>query len=167
MASYAQKSNYYVIFGSERLKNLKYYLQKCSLPSITLPPVPYKSRFRTIKLAGSEIEYSPLSLQILVDENFTTYVALLDEIMSYKNPETGVINIKPFDMSLFATSNKGNPILEFKYSNCYVTNITEYEFNDTENSENIQIILTIEYENITYSRKNESLNDMIEIPFSI
>jgi len=151
--SYSQSTNYYIVFGSERLNDIKFYLKSCNLPGFSLEPEVIRNRLHSHLVSGSNIEYNPLEISVMVDEDFDIYLSILEEIYSYKNPNTGIIQQKPFDTTLFITSNKGNPILKFDYSNCFITNISSPVLNTGSRTvENISFDISIKYDSIEYKK---------------
>jgi len=151
--SYSQNTNYYIVFGSERLNDLKFYLKSTNLPGFSLEPEVLQNRYQSHMISGSKIEFAALEISLMLDENFDVYLSVLEEVYSYKNPNTGVIQQKPFNASLFITSNKGNPILRFDYSNCFITNVSSPILNSgSKAAENITFDLTIKYDSTTYTK---------------
>jgi hypothetical protein len=149
----SQTTNWYATFGDIRLKDLKYYLRNCSLPSImhAQTEVPHKIHNRGI--VGSDLEYGELILEVLVDEDFENYLALFDVITSYKDTYTGIIRNEPFNMDLWITSNKGNIFLKFNYEECYIVSLEENIFSDANpESDPLTIRLGIKFNHVSYER---------------
>ena len=154
--SISQVTNWYATFGDIRLKDLKYYLQNCSLPSIMHQQTPISHSIHNRGIVGSDLEYGELILQVLVDEDFENYLALFDVITSYKDTYTGVIRNEPFNMDLWVTSNKGNIFLKFSYEECYITSLDENIFEDMNpEADPLSIRLAIKFNHVTYTRLGE------------
>lgn len=151
--SYSQQTNYYVVFGTEKLNDIKYYLKGCNIPGVTLEPVEIGNKVHAFNIGGDKIEFNPLVLDILIDEDFDTYLDMINEIFSLKNPNTGEINRTQFNLNLFITSNKGNPILNITYQDCFITSIGDIEMNDGDaDVSTLHYNVTIKYSNVIYTK---------------
>lgn len=149
----SQTTNWYATFGDIRLKDLKYYLRNCSLPSIMHNQTEVPHMIHNRGIVGSDLEYGELVLEVLVDEDFENYLALFDVITSYKDTYTGVIRNEPFNMDLWITSNKGNIFLKFKYEECYIVSLEENIFSDADpESDPLTIRLGIKFNHVSYER---------------
>lgn len=153
ISSSTKTTNYFMVFGSDRLKDLKYYLQQMNLPGISMSDINMKTKIRNQFIVGGDLEFDPITLKLLIDEDFSNYLALVDELKTYKDTVTGIINPKQFNSTMFITSNKGNPIIEFYFEDCMITNIDDQDFDDgSENDDVLSVNVTIKYSNLTYKK---------------
>jgi len=158
--SFAKETNYYFVHGSDRLKRIPFYIQESNVPSITYSTIDVPNKIRSLNLTGGAIEFDELSIKFIVDEFWQNYLGLFDELMSYKNQETGEITPHPVQCTLFVTSNKGTPFLKFNFYDCIITNIGEQPFNDASmDDEQLSSTFTIKYSNLDYDIINQSLID--------
>lgn len=151
--SCAQQTNYFIVFGLESLGDVKFYLKGCNLPGLTLDPASINNKIRNQYIAGDKIEYNPLTISILVDEEFEIYLSIIDEINKLKNNVTGEVKQIPFTSVLFITTNKGNPIIKMEFEDCFINTLSDINFStgDTSNT-TLSFDMTLKYTNIKYTK---------------
>ena len=74
-------------FSIQKLPELTYFSQQVSIPGINLPNAIFNTPFSQIKIAGDLLSYDPLSIDFLVDEKMSNYLALYDWIIAMGFPE--------------------------------------------------------------------------------
>lgn len=153
--SYAQETNYYATFTIESLKDLKFYLSSINLPNIELEYESLNNRYSVLPIFTGKLNFEELSLQVLVDEKFYMYTNILDEIFSYKDTSSGKIENNKFNMNLFVTTNKGNPILKFEFEDCFITSLSSIEFQSNKDIQYLSYNLKLKFLKFKYSRINE------------
>ena len=75
-------------FSIKKLPELTYFAQQVALPNISLPNISIETPFSTIQIAGNTLTFEPLSIDFLVDENMSNYLAISDWIIAMGFPET-------------------------------------------------------------------------------
>jgi len=165
MKSLAKSSNYYAVISNEKLKSIKYYLQSISTPTIDLQPLEVRSKLAKISQVGGSLEFSPINIRIIIDENLYNYTSLLDLIFDTINQETGELKDNKFNVDVFALSNKGNPIINFKYSDGYISSISSIEYNDMGNDGTMLTLdLQFVFTNFTYTILKDKLEYNNSVP---
>lgn len=74
-------------FSIQKLPELTYFAQQVTLPSINLPNIAVNTPFSTMQIAGDTLTYEPLSIDFLVDEDMSNYLAINDWIIAMGFPE--------------------------------------------------------------------------------
>ncbi len=151
--SYFKPSNFKVQLKKE-LEILEIMATEINIPQVSLTDLQTTPHWTTDqKRPGDNLEYSNLTLKVIIDENLNSLLNLYDLMLSYKNPETGVISPPTyFTTSIFLTTNKNNNqvIIDFIYS--WVKQIGNVQLQaNTPSDEPITLDLDISYAYYTYS----------------
>jgi hypothetical protein len=64
-----------------------YFTQEVPLPGIALPRMEMDTPFTQIKVPGSKMEFEPLTINFLVDENMANYLAIFNWIAGLGHPQ--------------------------------------------------------------------------------
>lgn len=131
----------------ERLPGVKFMVQSVSLPDVSLGEVGYPSPFQNIKAVGERCEFGNVTAQFLVDEELRNWQTIyywmtglgfpkeFDEFKSFAGGHYDKHGIKGVefsqhsggfqfsDISLVVVSNHKNPILEFRFQDCFPTSL--------------------------------------------
>ena len=117
--SYFKPSNFKVQLKTE-LEILEIMATEINIPQVNLTVLQTTPHWTTDqKRPGDNLEFSDLTLKVLIDENLNTLLNLNNLMLSYKDPETGVIASPTyFTTSIFLTTNKNNNqvVIDFIYS---------------------------------------------------
>ena len=139
----------------DKIRGVDFFAQKATLPSISLNPADTYTRFNKIPQPGDEIQYSPLELSFLVDENMKNWYQVHDwmkEIgtpysskeFKYKRGEiesenkrnspvdiSNITNQWTSDASLFVLSSQYRPVAEYVFRNAWPSSLTGLPFDTT------------------------------------
>lgn len=74
-------------FSIKKLPELIYFSQEVSLPGISLPTANVSTPFSTVKIAGDLMTYDTLSVNFMVDEKMSNYLAIHDWIVAMGFPQ--------------------------------------------------------------------------------
>lgn len=69
-------------FQLKRAPNINFFIQKCNIPSLTLPDIEIPSPLHPIPWAGNKIVYGDLTITFKVDENMQNYMEIYNWITS-------------------------------------------------------------------------------------
>jgi len=140
-------------FTIKKTPHINYFVQTCSMPSVTLGRVDVPSPFVKIPYAGDHIEFGEFTLTYKVDEDLKNYLEIYNWIVGlgfpdnfdqYKNVEirrngknTGSVDrlsgAGPYsDGTLVILSSAMNPIHEVVFEDMYPVSISELEFTTTD-----------------------------------
>lgn len=79
----------------DRLPGVEYWMQSVNLPSVTLNSVPLDTPYINTMLPGTKIEFEPINIQFIVDQNLSNYFEIMswfDQIQSSDNMKSVVSN---------------------------------------------------------------------------
>ena len=149
-------------FSIQKLPELTYFSQQVSIPGISLPNAIFNTPFSQVKIAGDLLSYDPLSIDFLVDEKMSNYLALYDWIIAmgfpenyeqyiswqgkFKSPFLSEIAKNFSDATLTILGSNNMPIQNITFVDLIPTNLGAITFNTT--STDVQYITcnaTFEY----------------------
>ena len=73
-------------FVIEKIPNLSYFCQEVNLPSITLGEISMPTPLTAIALPGDQVTYDPLTVDFLLDNTMSNYVAIHEWIIGLGFP---------------------------------------------------------------------------------
>jgi hypothetical protein len=133
-------------FSIKKLPNVNFFLQKVTIPDLYVQPVAVSTPFADVNLSGDHMQYSPLSVTFIVDEDMKNYLELHNwlrglswptEYKEYKDlwykGEIGVGEGVLSDASLLVGNNLKNMNLEFLFVDAFPFSLSGLEFSTTEN----------------------------------
>ena len=143
----------------QSLPNTTFWAKTVSIPSISanaaeIPNPMYGSTY----IPSNTINWEPLNIEFMVDEDFSNYFELLDLIYKAANPDvTGResdINQLITTGSLHVLSNNKNSTQTvFTFHNMFPTSLGEISFNN-DSAEGIVCSATLQFDNMTYENKS-------------
>ena len=123
----AQKTNF--IAGSDKFKDITFYLTTVNIPGMTFAPVDVGGRDSVqIKLASDVVTFSSLSLEMLIDEDLLIYKELMGIINEHINIEEGTFTELVFDFWIELKNSKNAKILKVEFVNCRIESIGDISF---------------------------------------
>lgn len=133
-------------FQIKKLPDVNFFLQKVSMPQISVDPVSQPSPFVKIPHPGDHMEYNTLDIVFKVDEDLNNYRQLHDWIRGTGFPETiaeyralasrnefvgaGILS----DATLIITTNLKNPNLEITFEDAFPFQLGSLDFDSTNRS---------------------------------
>lgn len=139
-------------FVVDKLRTVDFFCQSAAIPAMSMKGVEMGTRFNKQYVPGDELEYEPLALRFLVDENMKNYYQVHNwmrgittpksssefyfkrgEIKS-QNPEPvredflGSNNQWYSDCSLFILSSNYQPVAEFVFRDCFPITLSTLAF---------------------------------------
>ena len=118
----------------DRLKypNVDYTVQTLALPDISLPPAPIQSPLRRFGMPGDKIEYSPLSLTFLIDEDMINYKEIHDWILEQiTEVDDTRKNRKTRDLTLSIMTSHNNVTRQLQFIDAYPISLSSLPFDVT------------------------------------
>jgi hypothetical protein len=132
------------VFQVRKLPDVNFFLQRVTLPEISVTPVQQPNPFVKIPHPGDHIEYNVLDLVFKVDEDMNNYRQVHNWIRGTGFPEEldeyqELVSNTSFigaglksDASLIITTNLKNPNIEIVFEDAFPTMIGALEFNTTD-----------------------------------
>ena len=150
----------------QRTPTMAFFLQSFSLPGLTFEgdmnmPTP----FVKIPIPGDHLNYSPLTVSFMVDEDMSNYFEIMNWIIDISGPRETItpasanriyqfdnsINADPLstvrsDIKIFVLSSAKNPNIEITFFDAFPVALGELSFNTTASSVNyLETSVTFEY----------------------
>lgn len=127
-------------FFIKRMPKTNFFVQACSLPSMTLSVINQPSPFgQTLYRTGHQLTYGEIDVRFKVDEDMNNYRELLDwlvglgfprEFPEYKNlleSDDGLYS----DGTLMIMSSQKNPSIRYTFYNMFPTSLSGIELDTT------------------------------------
>ena len=127
--NYLSPTNFSV--SIQRLPHVEFFTQKLTIPDVTSSPVNLNTPLKNFYTPPSELSYSDLTLEMIVDENMNNYKEILNWMEGYGSPEStdqykriaeskdGLVS----DIIVIVTNSHKNPHLRFTFTNCFPTSL--------------------------------------------
>ena len=130
----------------DKLPNVAYTSYSVSLPAVSLNQILQPTPFRDRPIPGDKLNFEPLTLNYIVQENLANYLELYNwmkgigrttDTEDYKNYKA--LNQNQYsDGQLVILSNKYNPLVKVTFVDCWPTNIGTLTY-DAQASEAVTI----------------------------
>lgn len=134
------------ILSFSRIKHTTYFCQTVEIPSITLGEVSRATPFLDMYSPGTKLDYSPLDISFLVNEDMSSWKAMYDWFLSIADPDGFEkrdhsqelqTNKKLSDATLTILNNLNNPIMRIEFTNCFPTTMGSIRFDTTQDADTI------------------------------
>jgi len=102
-----------------------YFLTECNLPGVRTNAAPIKTPLSTTYRHGDKLEYAPLEIKFLVDEDFRVWEEVYNWLKALTFPHNTAEYIKNFgkspyqDCVVIPNRNSNNSNFRIKYTNCH------------------------------------------------
>lgn len=144
----SQKTNFTA--GSPKFDKVPFFITTINIPGISLPPQEVGGRDGAKGLlTGNSFEYSALSFEMLIDEDFHIYNELYDVLDEYINIETGEFKEFVFDFFVQLTNSKGNPGLKLEFHNCRIESIGDISLDTTDDTTQYTLSMEMRFDYFT------------------
>lgn len=130
-------------FSIKRAPNINFFVQKVTLPSLTLPEIDVPTIFHHIPIPGRELTFGDFSISFKVDEDFQNYAELYNWIIALGSPENfeQYANIAAqsivsgngitSDITLLVLNALQNPNYEFTMTDAFPKSLSDVVFDTT------------------------------------
>lgn len=140
-------------FSVNKMRGVDFFCQAASIPAMRAQVAVQNTRFNKVPLPGDELDYDPLSIRFLIDENMKNYYQVHDWMRSITNPvkdkeftydrgeikspykrrnqtdtQTGWNNQWVSDASLTILSSNYQPVSQFIFKDCFPTSLSTLNF---------------------------------------
>ena len=146
------------IFSINKMRTVDFFCQSASIPAMTMEGVRQDTRFNKVWHPGDEINYEPLALRFLVDENLKNYYQVHDWMrqlstpysskefkyqrgsLGSQNPPVNTSDLEDnqwrSDCSLFILSSNYQPVSEFIFKDAWPSGLSTLTFDSSVNEIN-------------------------------
>lgn len=140
-------------FNIGKMKGVDFFCQAAAIPAMKVDTAVQGTRFNKIPQPGDELDYDPLRIRFLIDENMKNYYQVHDWMRTIATPvsskeftydrgsidtknrrynqrdaETGWANQWKSDASLIILSSNYRPVAEFVFKDCFPTSLSTLNF---------------------------------------
>lgn len=125
-----------------RMPNMTYFCQNFSLPGVSMSEIVRPTPFVDLKVPGDKIQYDPLDITFLVDEDLKTWMEIHNWIAGLTFPKKfdqyrimkreyrdygGIVS----DAVLTILTNNNTPSIRFNFKDCFPTTVSQIPFDST------------------------------------
>lgn len=141
--NYSQKTNFKC--GVSNSDILPFYVTTLNIPGVQTNISEISGRFgASVNVTPDSLSYSPLSLEILLDEDYKIYIDLLNNI--YINIDDGTFKNTVFNFWTTVTNAMGKDVMTVEYYNCIIESISDLELNTGDDTTEQTFNLSIKYD---------------------
>lgn len=134
------------MFSIERLKELTYFCQSASIPQLSLGSSTQSNPFTDINLPGDKLEFSPLEIRFVIDEEMKNFIAVHNWITSLGFPNghfqySDFLSDQPQNLSesskvvsdgtLTILNHKFLPVKSLKFLDLFPVSLSSVDFQST------------------------------------
>ena len=153
-----QPTKYLLVFN--RIKTTQYFCQSVNVPSIRLGEVTRVTPFLDLASPGTKLDYSPLDIEFMVDEELETWKNMYNWFLSIADPngfekrayKEELQRSEHFsDATLTVLSNLNNPLLRIQFRNLFPVSMGDINFDTRLSADNIVTVnASFRYESYSY-----------------
>lgn len=139
-----QPTKFLLTFG--RISAVQYFCQSINLPGVSLGEVDYVTPFLDIFAPGTKLQYEPLDIEFIVDEELTSWKNLYNWFTSIADPDgfekrdhsREIQSRKHYsDATLTVLSALNNPLLRIEFTNIFPLTMSDITFDTRLSSDTI------------------------------
>ncbi len=136
------------IFTIQKYPELDYFIQEVQLPSISLGSSVFATNVHDLKMPGETLEFADLTVNFLVDENMTNYLAIQDWMFGLGFPaghelyrgllqsernaaNYGEVSKTVSDCFLTVLNSDNRPLKRFQFVDAFPTDLSALTFQST------------------------------------
>lgn len=130
----------------DRIRSTTYFCQTVQVPAVSLGEVTRATPFLDMFSPGTKLDYSPLDINFLINEDMESWKNLYDWFLSIADPDgfekrdhgKELQDNKHFsDATLTILNNLNNPILRIQFTNCFPLTMGSIQFDTTQGADTI------------------------------
>ena len=133
--NFANPAGFRLVIDSLKYPNAQYTVQAAAIPDLTVPGAIVNTPKRTILMAADKLEYAPLTLTFLVDENFTNYKEIHDWMFGMVGQDD-LTHRKQRDLTLIIYNSANLVVQEIQFVDAHPTSLSSLPFEVTSESVN-------------------------------
>jgi len=128
--TFANPAGFRLAIDSLKYPNAQYTVQAAAIPDLSVPGATMNTPKRNILIAADKLEYAPLTLTFLVDEQFTNYQEIHDWMFGMVGQgDQG--QTKTRDLTLIIYNSNNNVVKEIKFADAHPTSLSSLPFEVT------------------------------------
>lgn len=140
--NFLKPTQFKMVIDKEQYGNFNYFCTTFSLPSISASEVQSNFRGHQLSMPSEVIQYDPLNVRFLIDENLENYKEMFKWFQDNKGSSKPIVS----DVSLVILSSHNNGTNILRFVDAYPTSLSGVEFNtQDEGSEFLSTDVTLKY----------------------
>lgn len=124
----------------KRMPHVEFFVQRTAIPSINGSPAIMPTPFNKLNFTPDKLDYSPLELTFIVDENMSNYIEVLNWIKGTTFPEkyTQYRNLAKSpdgitsDITILVLNSHKNPTIKIDFADCIPVSLSEIVLDTTQ-----------------------------------
>ena len=133
--TFANPAGFRLVIDSLKYPNAQYTVQAAAIPDLSVPGAAMNTPKRNILMAADKLEYAPLTLTFLVDENFTNYQEIHDWMFGMVGQDD-LGDRKTRDLTLIIYNSSNNVVKEIQFADAHPTSLSSLPFEVTNETVN-------------------------------
>ena len=154
--NFAQPTNF--LCGSGDLDLTQIYCTSVSLPGFNLNnPFVTSGGGSPLNLGGDNIIYNPLSLSLIIDEDYEIYFEFITKLQDSISSTTGIFADRAFDFFINITNAKGITLFKVNFVNARLQSMGDLNLDTSSDETEILLPIELVYDRIEYTRSGTTL----------
>jgi hypothetical protein len=133
--SFANPAGFRLVIDNLKYPNAQYNVQAAAIPDLSVPGAAMNTPKRNVLIAADKVEYAPLTLTFLVDENFTNYQEIHDWMFGMVG-QADFGDRKTRDLTLIIYNSSNNVVKEIQFADAHPTSLSSLPFEVTNETVN-------------------------------
>jgi len=133
--SFANPAGFRLVIDNLKYPNAQYNVQAAAIPDLSVPGAAMNTPKRNVLIAADKVEYAPLTLTFLVDENFTNYQEIHDWMFGMVG-QADFGDRKTRDLTLIIYNSSNNVVKEIQFVDAHPTSLSSLPFEVTNETVN-------------------------------
>lgn len=143
------------LFTLQRLPETMFRVVSVNLPSVSIPPPSTGAISSTQAFAGSSVEFSPITMTFIVDEDLKNYTEIfnwitLEQFNMSRNPENESALYS--DGGFVALNNSSNPNVTLEFKNMFPIELGGIQFSTNDTPGPAMCDVTFQYSYFTINK---------------
>ena len=122
--NYLSSNGFKLVIDNDKFENIEYNILQCPLPSVTMNSTPANFRNENGFVPGDTIEFDPLVVKFIVNENMNDYFSILQWFLDARVSNEPLVH----DLLLHIYSNKNNLLNKIQFVRAFPTSLTDLVF---------------------------------------
>ncbi len=147
--------------GIQRLPEVTFRTKNTTIPDISSSPVKQHTMFNPVNVGGDHVEFSPLDITFLVDEDMKNYISIFDWLtkLNFNKSSSQYSELQGSEFGLYSdinitilNSNK-RPNMSFDFINCFPISLSSINLDISQESvEYAEVTATFSYDNFSMKK---------------
>jgi len=158
----AQKTNF--IAGSDKLDLTNLYLHSLNIPGFSFSSPELSGRSGTkLNVCSDSVNFSNLSFEVLIDEDFLIYHEFTDKLFTHINPTSGSFANIEFDFFIQINNNKGNNLFKIEFNSCRIESVGDISLESGSDETEMTMSVDIKFDYFNVIRSDKTIYPVLQV----